>query len=151
PQGDFDVVLNTGLAGDRMPYVPTLSWSATAEYAFTTAGGLGGQVGAVLRWTGDRYNDTTERQRITAPGDPSTVLQEVVTEPLLLESYQALELYAGIGTERWEVRAYVNNATGERAWSSMIPAAGALSGTVAHLAAVPIQPRTFGVEFDFRF
>ncbi|MDR7193951.1 TonB-dependent receptor [Luteimonas terrae] len=151
PQGDFDVVLNTGLAGDRMPYVPTLSWAATAEYAFMTAQGLSGQVGGVLRFTGDRLNDTTERQRITAPGDPSTVLQEDVTAPLRLDSYRALDLYAGVGRERWELRAYVSNVTGEGGFSSMTPAAGALSGTVAYLAAVPIQPRTFGVEFDVRF
>nr|WP_232114021.1 TonB-dependent receptor [Luteimonas sp. XNQY3] len=151
PQGDFDVVLNTGLAGDRMPYVPTLSWAATAEYAFMTAQGLSGQVGAVLRFTGERLNDTTERQRVTAPGDPSTVLQEDVTAPLRLDSYRALDLYAGVGRERWELRAYVTNVTGEGGWSSMTPAAGALSGTVAYLAAVPIQPRTFGVEFDIRF
>ncbi|MDR6989995.1 TonB-dependent receptor [Luteimonas sp. 3794] len=151
PQGDFDVVLNTGLAGDRMPYVPTLSWAATAEYAFMTAQGLSGQVGGVLRFTGERLSDTTERQRVTAPGDPSTVLQEEVTAPLRLDSYRALDLYAGVGRERWELRAYVSNVTGEGGFSSMTPAAGALSGAVAYLAAVPIQPRTFGVEFDVRF
>lgn len=151
PQGDFDVVLNTGLAGDRMPYVPTLSWAATAEYAFMTSQGLSGQVGAVLRFTGERLSDTTERQRVTAPGDPSTVLQEEVTAPLRLDSYRALDLYAGVGRERWELRAYVSNVTGEGGYSSMTPAAGALSGTLAYLAAVPIQPRTFGVELDVRF
>ncbi len=151
PQGAFDVVLNTGLAGDRMPYVPTLSWAATAEYAFTTAQGLSGQVGGVLRFTGERLSDTTERQRVTAPGDPSTVLQEEVTAPLRLDSYRALDLYAGFGRERWELRAYVSNVTGEGGYSSMTPAAGALSGTLAYLAAVPIQPRTFGVELDVRF
>ncbi|MEF3082047.1 TonB-dependent receptor [Luteimonas sp. SMYT11W] len=151
PQGALDVVLNTGLAGDRMPYVPTLSWAANAEYAFMTAQGLSGQVGGVLRFTGERLSDTTERQRVTAPGDPSTVLQEEVTAPLRLDSYRALDLYAGIGRERWEVRAYVSNVTGEGGYSSMTPAAGALSGTLAYLAAVPIQPRTFGVELDVRF
>ncbi|MGO3127158.1 MAG: TonB-dependent receptor [Luteimonas sp.] len=146
-----DVILNTGLARDGMPYVPKLSWAATAEYAFMTAQGLSGQVGAVLRFTGERLSDTTERQRVTAPGDPSTVLQEDVTAPLRLDSYRALDLYAGVGRERWELRAYVSNVTGEGGWSSMTPAAGALSGRVAYLAAVPIQPRTLGVEFDVRF
>src|SRR5690606_16932365 len=39
PQPGFDVILNTGLAGDRMPYSPKLAWSATAEYQFDFAGG----------------------------------------------------------------------------------------------------------------
>src|SRR5690606_38729610 len=37
PQPGFDVILNTGLAGDRMPYSPKLAWSATAEYQFDLA------------------------------------------------------------------------------------------------------------------
>ncbi|WP_187471060.1 TonB-dependent receptor [Luteimonas viscosa] len=151
PQGDFDVILWTGLAGDRMPYSPKLSWTATAEYAFSTATGFNGQVGGVLRWNGDRLNDTTERQRVTAPGDPSTVLQETVTAPLELDSYRSLDLYAGIGKGNWELRAYVNNATGEEAYLTMAPMDGALTGARSHLSAVPLQPRTFGVELDFRF
>jgi outer membrane receptor protein involved in Fe transport len=152
PQGAFDVILWTGLAGDRMPYSPKTSWTATAEYAFSTAGGLNGQVGAALRWVGSRLNDTTERQRVTAAGDPDTLLvPDEITVPLELDSYRALDLYAGIGTGRWELRAYANNVTGEKAWSTLAPMDGALSGARSHLAAVPIQPRTFGLEIDFRF
>ncbi|MDH5834446.1 TonB-dependent receptor [Luteimonas kalidii] len=152
PQGDFDVILWTGLAGDRMPYSPKLSWAATAEYAFMTAGGLGGQVGAALRFVGDRLNETTERQRVTAPGDPSTILvPDEITAPLELASYRSLDLYAGIGKDSWEVRAYINNVTGEDAYLTMAPMDGALTGTRSHLAGVPLQPRTFGLEIDFRF
>src|SRR3546814_10927570 len=82
-----------------------------------------GQVGAVYRWVGDRVNDTTERQRVTAPGDPSTILDEQITAPMELDSYGALDLYAGFGTDAWSVRAYVNNVADERAWSSVRPAA----------------------------
>lgn len=151
PQPGFDVVLNTGLAGDRMPYSPKLAWSATAEYQFDLAGGIQGQVGGVFRWVGDRVNDTTERQRVTAPGDPSTILQEVLTPPVELDSYSVLDLYAGVGKGGWSLRTYVNNVTDKRAWSSVGAAASALTGVLAHLNGVPIQPRTFGVEFDYRF
>ncbi|HEY9541858.1 MAG TPA: TonB-dependent receptor, partial [Luteimonas sp.] len=150
PQPGFDVVLNTGLAGDRMPYSPKLAWSATAEYLFDV-GSMQGQVGAVLRWVGDRVNDTTERQRVTAPGDPSTILDEQITPPVELNSYSALDLYAGIGKGAWSLRAYVNNVADERAWSSVSPAASALTGAVVQVGAVPIQPRMFGIEFDYRF
>ena len=148
----FDVVLTTGLAGDRMPYVPKLSWALTTEYAFGTSSGFNGQVGAALRGVGDRLNDTTERLRITAPGDPSTVLAEdEITLPLELDSYRALDLYAGIGKNGWELRVYANNITNEGAWSSLSPLNGALSGTHVQVAGVPIRPRTFGIEFDYRF
>jgi iron complex outermembrane recepter protein len=151
PQAGFDVVLNSGLAGDRMPYVPELAWSATAEYLFDFSGGMQGQVGAALRWVGDRVNTTTQRQRVTAPGDPSTILQETVTAPVELDSYRAIDLYAGIENGGWALRAYVNNVTDERAYSSISSATSALTGVVGQLGAVPIQPRTFGVEFDYRF
>ena len=151
PQGAFDVILWTGLAGDRMPYTPKVSWTATAEYAFSV-GGLNGQVGGALRFVGDRLNDTTERQRVTAAGDPDTLLlPHDITVPLELDSYHALDLYAGIGKENWELRAYANNVTGEQAWSTLTPMDGALSGARSHVTGVPIQPRTFGVELDIRF
>jgi len=151
PQPGFDVILNTGLAGDRMPYSPKLAWSVIAEYQFDFAGGTQGQVGAALRWVGDRVNDTTERQRVIAPGDPSTILDEQITPPMELDSYRALDVYAGIGKGAWSLRAYANNVTDERAWSSATPAASALTGATVQIGAVPIQPRTFGIEFDYRF
>ena len=151
PQAGFDVILNTGLAGDRIPYTPKLTWTAFGEYTFSTAGGLNGQVGAMLRGVGSQVNDTTERQRVTASGDPSTILDEQVFAPLELDSYRALDVYAGIGNGRWELRAYVNNVTGEQAYSSMSPVDSEITGARSHLLAVPIQPRTFGVEIDFRF
>ncbi|MFT3762075.1 MAG: TonB-dependent receptor [Pseudoxanthomonas sp.] len=88
---------------------------------------------------------------MTAPGDASTVLMEVVTPPVKIDSYRALDLYAGIGKGNWELRAYVNNATGEKGWSSITPADSQVTGARVQLAAVPILPRTYGVEMDFRF
>ena len=152
PQGDFDVILFGGLAGDRIPYVPKLSWTATAEYAFATGNGFNGQVGAALRWVGDRTNGTTERLRVTAPDDPGTILvPDDDSPPLTLDSYRALDLYAGIGRGAWEVRAYVGNVTGEDGWSSAALISNELTGAPVQVSAVPIQPRTFGLEFDFRF
>lgn len=150
PQPGFDVVLNTGLAGDRLPYVPKLAWSATAEYLFDI-GRAQGQVGALLRGMGERLNDTTERQRITMPGDASTVLDEVLTPPIEIDGYHAVDLYAGIEWDNWSLRAYVNNVTDERAWSTISPIASALTGVTDHWNGVPIQPRTFGLEVDYRF
>ncbi len=79
------------------------------------------------------------------------MLQEELTPPLSIGSYHAFDVYAGIGRWGWEVRGYVKNVGNERGWSSLEPIAGALSGQTAQLAAVPIQPRTYGLEFDFRF
>ena len=108
-------------------------------------------MGAALRGVGDQVNDTTQRQRVTPPGDPSTdLIPAEFTEPLELDSYRTLDLYAGIGNGRWEIRVYANNVTNEGAWSSLSPL-NSLTGTFGQVAGVPIRPRTFGVEFDYRF
>lgn len=151
PQDGYDVILNTGLAGDHLPYVPDWSWSVMAEYAFDLAGGYHGQAGAVWRWVGDRVNSTTERQLVTAPGEASVVLLEEITAPVAISAYNALDVYAGIGRDNWELRAYVNNVTGRKGWSSISPADSEVLGGRVHLAAVPILPRTVGLEVDFRF
>ena len=58
-------------------------------------------------------NDTTERQRINRPRDPPTLAGRDVTPPVELDSYRALDLYACIGNEPWELRGYVKNVTNE--------------------------------------
>lgn len=65
-------------------------------------------------------------------------------------SYGALDLNADVSDARWTIRAFVKNATDERAYPfiAQIPD---FSGAVDHLVGVPIQPRTVGVEFDYKF
>lgn len=151
PQDGYDIITYSGLAGDQLPYVPKLSWALTTEYALTSNSGMNGQVGAALRGVGSRVNDTTERQLITASGDPSTVLEDTITSPLQLDSYRTLDLYAGIGRDNWEIRVYVNNVTNEEAWSSLTAVNNEVTGAQVQVTGVPIRPRTFGIELDFRF
>lgn len=150
PSGPYVVELNTGLADDQLPYVPEWQWSATADYYFPV-GTLEGHVGGGLRWVDGRVAGTTERQVITDPTPPGTVLLTDITPPLELDSYYALDLYASIGSNAWTLRSYVRNATDERAYSSIASVSSALTGVTAQWNAVPVQPRTVGVEVDFRF
>lgn len=150
PSDPYIVELNTGLAGDRLPYVPKLQWSATLDYFFPV-GTWEGHVGGGFRWVDDRVAGTTERQVIVDPTPPGTVVQTTITPPLALDSYHALDLYASVSNEHWTVRAFVKNATDERAYSSIADLSSALTGATAQWNAVPIQPRTLGLEVDFRF
>lgn len=150
PSDPYIVELNTGLAGDRLPYVPRLQWSATVDYYFPV-GGLEGHVGGGWRWVDDRVAGTTERQVIVDPTPPGSVLQTTITPPLSLDSYHALDLYASVSGASWTLRAFVKNATDERAYSSITDLSSALTGVVAQWDAVPVRPRTVGLEVDFRF
>ena len=142
--------INTGLGGDRMPYVPDLTWSATVDYYLALRNGWSAGFGGGYRWVGDRTNGTTERQ-VIAIAEPRTVLDTTITEPLTIDSYGAFDLYASLSKGQWTLRGYVKNATDKRAYSTMTDITGALTGVTHHFAATPIQPRIFGLEFDYRF
>lgn len=149
--GDVLVEIVNGLGGDRMPETPKLSWSATAEYNFDLGGDWQASVGAAFRKVGDRISGTASRQRILQASDPSVVLQETITAPNDLGGYQSLNLYATASNSHWSIRTYVNNVTDELGWSSLTTQSGALTSTLVQRRGIPIQPRTFGVEFDYRF
>ncbi len=98
-----------------------------------------------------RIAGTTSRQVVSLPTDPPTVLATVITEPLELDSYYGIDLYADVGNEHWTVRAYARNVTDERGYYTAARVASALTGAVDRLVAAPTQPRTIGIEVDYRF
>jgi len=150
PAGPAQVEVNTGLKNDRMPYVPDLTWSITADWYVPLGGNWSANFGGGVRWVDDRTNGTTERQVVRLL-DPPTVLDETVTVPLEIDSYYALDLYATFSNDNWTLRAYMKNATDERAYSTMNDIVNQVTDETHHTAASPIQPRMFGVEVDYRF
>ena len=144
--------VNTGLAGDRMPYVPELTWSATADWYVPLTNGWGMNVGGGFRWVDERTNATTFREvdYIVNP-PPVTEFGRVVTVPLVIDSYGALDLYASVSNEHWTLRTYVKNATDEHAYTLMDDVTGEFLGGTHHTSASPLQPRMIGFEVDYRF
>jgi len=150
--GDIRGDVNTGLKGDRMPYVPDWTWSLTADYYLPLSNGWGANFGGGWRWVDNRTNSTTNRTVITLVNPPVGEIQRTVTEPLVLDSYWAIDLYAGLSNDHWSLRTYMKNVTDERGYSSLDDRTDQVGGTGTHfLRAVPIQPRTFGLEVDYRF
>lgn len=127
-----------GLKDDRLPAVPEFSWSATADYFFPVGDDWNGRVGGGFRWVDDRESGLTNTNPIIPPAP-------------VLDSYNALDLNANIGNDHWTFRAYAKNVTDERAYLNIAALQNQLTGAVPSLRATPIQPRTFGLEVDFRF
>ena len=146
--GGANVLINTGLKGDRMPYVPDLTWSATADYYLPLSGDWGMNIGGGFRFVDDRTTATTQRQ-VVAVGN--TVLDTEITPGLNIDSYSALDLYMSFSNQHWSIRGYMKNATDERAYSTMSDVTNQVTGVTHHTAATPIMPRTFGLEVDYRF
>jgi outer membrane receptor protein involved in Fe transport len=144
--------ITSGLAGDVLPYVPKWSWTATGDYDFQLDKGWAAHFGAALHWVGDRSNGTTTVQQVFDDTTvPPTLALTAVTPPLDLDSYWSLDLNASLSNENWTLRAYAKNLTDERGYQSIGDITSAVTGATAKLNASPIQPRTLGIEVDYRF
>lgn len=151
PQGPFLVQITSGLAGDSLPYVPEWSWSGTADYTVPLNSDWTAHFGGALRFVDETENSTTNVENIfNATTTPPTLLVSTRTEPLRVDDYWSLDLNAYVANDNWTFRAYVKNVTDERAYQRFNDVT-ALSGGVNNLAAAPIQPRTVGIEVDYRF
>jgi outer membrane receptor protein involved in Fe transport len=149
--GDIRVDVNTGLAGDKMPYVPELTWAFTVDYYTMMSNGWSAGVGGGFRWVDERTNATTNREIIYLVNPPVGEIQRTVTEPLIVDSYGALELYASLSNDHWTLRTYIKNATDERGYNLMGNVTSEVTNVTHHVSATPIQPRTIGFEVDYRF
>lgn len=150
PENIVEIV--SGREGDSLPYVPKWSWAATGDYYLTFNNGWSSHFGGAYRYIGDRRNATTESQSIyDATTTPPNLLVATTTPPLKLDSYWVLDLNASFSNENWTVRGYIKNATDKRGYQSIGDVTNALTGATERLVASPVQPRTIGVEVDYRF
>ena len=144
-------------AGDRLPNIPQWQGSFTADYYFPLSGartapvatsGKDGKTAIVAGAAQTGGWNAHVGLGVRAVGARRSVPTLGLDYPL--DSYAALDLNADISNDRWMFRVFVKNVTDERAYQN-IDAFPTLSGHVAYLNATPIQPRTVGMEVDFKF
>ena len=129
-----DVPSLGGLDGDRLPNIPKWAWSATVDYSFPLSGTWTGRVGGGLRYVGDSMS-----------AFPSG------SNPLPQDSYTAIDLNADASNDHWTLRLFVKNLTDERVYTNLTPLSNAATGQVEQVRGIPLQPRTIGVGFDYKF
>lgn len=123
-----------GLNGDRLPYVPRLAGSLTADYDIPLSGGMKANIGGSVNYIGNRNSDYSQRF------------------PKRLNAYTTFDLRAGIGYGAWSLSAFARNLTDKRAITVVAPAGLAPSNTAGQVyGAAYIQPRTIGLEAALRF
>jgi iron complex outermembrane receptor protein len=123
-----------GLSGDRLPYVPKWSGSATADYAFLRRADWTARVGGGLRYTGARVTQV-DHSPLSLP----------------LSSYGVLDLNAELANERWTVRLFARNVTNRDVYISESPLTSGATGAITEVHGVPLEPRVVGVGLDVRF
>ncbi len=114
---------STGLAGDRLPFVPKFSGSLNADYVWPISDGLSGLVHLDASYTGG----TASQFR------PSFVYYEKVP------SYTVVGARVGVEGDGWGAYAFAQNLTNSVGPVSITSAAGALDQVVS------LTPRTVGV------
>lgn len=130
-----DVPSLGGKDGDHLPYIPQLSYSATADYYLNRGGNWTTHFGAGYRWIDDRKS--------SLDSDPGA---------LPLESYGTVDLNADIFfNEHWSVRLFARNVTDERAYQTMTAINNLILNQPHSVSAAPIEPRTLGLQLGFTF
>ncbi|MCW1429806.1 TonB-dependent receptor [Novosphingobium sp. JCM 18896] len=123
-----------GRDGDRLPYVPHWSGSASADYTVPLAGDAKASFGATLNFVSDRISDYALRF------------------PKRLAGYATVDLRAGVETGNLSFSVFAKNLTDKRAINVAAQAALAPSNTPgAVYYASFIQPRMVGAEGTVRF
>ncbi len=116
-------------AGDRLPFNPRWTGSASADYRVPLNDTLYGHLGAVARFASSR----------------SATFRGITANPsYLMPGYGLLDVRAGVETGAVTVDLFVRNVTDKRAQLS--------SNTTATFAEVYLQrPRTFGISITGRY
>ena len=132
-KGDTPAITG-GLDGDRLPFVPEIAASLSVDYEFPIGGDAEAFVGATARVVGEQAANFDAAFR-AAFGRASEI-----------SGYGALDLRAGVETDRWNLTAFIRNATDER---DAIDIGGFSAGEP--ISVVPLRPRTFGVTVGLTF
>jgi iron complex outermembrane receptor protein len=135
--------------GRRLPTVPRFQLATAATYQWEVKPGALAYVTATYQHTGSRFTQVGDDELGTLDllsfgantiGAPLTA--GTLTYDPKLPGYDVVNLRVGVRRNRWDVSAYVNNVTDERALLSF----DRERGTRARIGFLTNQPRTFGIS-----
>ena len=143
-------------AGNRLPSVPKVQWTAAATYRWPVGAGSRGFVSGSYNFVGSRYTLIDDQAVGAGTVNMNSFAGDTIGGPLtqatfkfnpLLPSYSLVNLRTGLTRATWEVAVFVNNLTDERAFLALDRERG-LRARVGYLTN---QPRTFGVSLRFNY
>jgi len=120
-----------GLDGDRLPFVPKVTASLSADYRWSLVSDWSAILGSSINFTGNRASAFSQQQ------------------PLTVASYTTVNVNAGVENANWRVSLYAKNVCDERGVTSLI-GAGASPSSNPYMAGI-IAPRTIGAEATYKF
>jgi iron complex outermembrane receptor protein len=153
PSGAVSIV--SGIEkGRRLPTVPQVQLAAAATYQWEVMPGSMAYITGIYRHIGSRFTQVGDEDlgtlnllsfganTIGAPLTATTFSYDPE-----LPAYDILNLRVGLRRNAWDVSAYINNLTNERALLSFDQE----RGTRARIGYLINQPRTFGISTRLAF
>jgi iron complex outermembrane recepter protein len=128
--------LTGGYSGDELPYTPELSINANADYDWAIGAQATAYVGGSIRYLSDQTAAYNNAFRV-ANGRQREI-----------ESYEVLDLQAGVDFGRYSIELYAKNVTDSDGRTS---AAGVGAYPLGAIGTGIIRPRTIGLTFGFSF
>ncbi|MBL0124472.1 MAG: TonB-dependent receptor [Betaproteobacteria bacterium] len=131
-----DAPVVKGLNGDRMPFVPRVSGSVTADYRFPLGNGWQAWVGGSVGRIGERRSNFSQQLNATS-----------------VPAYTTVGLNTGVDVGNLRVTVSGKNVTDVRGlnYINTIGLASAANPVAYPYAAGVIQPRTIGVDLSWQF
>ena len=140
--------------GRRLPTVPKFQLASAATYQWEVRPGALAYITGTYQHVGSRFTQVGDEELGTLDllsfgantiGAPLTA--SVFRYDPKLPAYDVVNLRAGVRRNNWDVAAYINNVTDERALLSF----DRERGTRARIGFLTNQPRTFGISTRFDF
>jgi iron complex outermembrane receptor protein len=140
--------------GRRLPSVPKFQLATAATYQWQVTPGALAYVTGTYQHTGSRFTQVGDEDLGTLDllsfgpntiGAPLTA--STFTYDPKLPAYDILNLRVGVRRDNWDVSAYINNVTDERALLSL----DRERGTRARIGFLTNQPRTLGIATRIDF
>ncbi len=130
-----DVASLGGVDGDRLPNIP--KWSLVGHGRLFVPGRArtGPAASAAASVTSDHRSASSTAARLSLPQD----------------SYTALDLNGDVSNDKWTFRVFAKNLTDKRVYTNLSALTNAGTGEIDRVNGVPLEPRTVGVGFDYKF
>jgi len=140
--------------GRRLPTVPRFQLATAATYQWQVRPGSLAYITGTYQHSGSRYTQVGDQDLGTL--DMGSFGANTIGGPLtsttfrynpLMPAYDVVNLRVGVRRNKWDVSAYVNNVTDERAFLALDQE----RGTRARIGYLTNQPRTFGIAMRTDF
>lgn len=142
--------------GNRLPTVPKFQVAAAATYQWPVRSGALAYVTGLFQHQGSRFTQVGDQAAGFGTVDLLSFAPNTIGGPLTqstftfnpeLPAYTIVNMRLGVRHGKWDVAAYINNITDERALLSIDQE----RGTRARVAFFTNQPRTFGIASRVTF